>query len=612
MIICQCHEVAKLFGGNLIFEHISLEIHEGDRIGIVGRNGSGKTTLFQLLAGVEQPDQGAVHLKKGASVGYLAQIPHYPSGTTVRTVLETAFSATKALEQRMKEIEKQMAAQDGKLALLLEEYGQLQDRFSFLGGYEMESKLASISNGIGITTLLDQNFTSLSGGEQTKVCLAHMLLLNPALLLLDEPTNHLDIEAVEWLEAFLKEYKGTVVIISHDRFFLDAIVTKIVDLEDGELHVYHGNYSVFVKEKQERLLREFQEYEEQQKKIKKMKERIKQLREWANQGDNPKLHRKAQNMERALERMVKLKRPILERKAMNLHFQEGERSGKDVVLMENVSKAFDEQLLFQELTMHVQYQERVAIVGRNGSGKSTLLQLLLGNEQPDTGSVRLGAGVKLGYLSQHLPGNAKASVIDTFRDHVSVTEGEARHILARFLFYGYDVFKRSDQLSGGERMRLRLAQLMYQDVNVLLLDEPTNHLDIESREVLEEALEDFTGTIIAVSHDRYFLNKLFPITYWIERQQLYSFVGAYDWARQKLREMPPPIEEKVAKRQPQRPAAPKSSTTDAIEAELVAIEEALLALHEKMATQEEWPELMKLQAEVDRYEQRQAQLYEQL
>jgi ATP-binding cassette subfamily F protein 3 len=562
MIITQIHDITKSFGGNIIFENLSVEIHEKDRIGLVGRNGSGKTTLFQLLAGVEAPDSGMIHIKKGLRVGYLAQIPVFPAGTTVQEVLETAFSEVKQLERNMKRLEEQMGSETEQLEKLLEEYGKVQERYLFLGGYEVEAQLAKVCNGLQITSLLPQVFAMLSGGEQTKVCLALMLLQNPDLLLLDEPTNHLDIGAVEWLEQFLQEYSGTIAIISHDRYFLDAVVTKIIDLEDGELHVYHTNYSGFVKEKQERLLLEFQAYEEQQKKIKKMKEAIKRLREWANQANPPNegLHRRARNMERALERMEKLKRPILEHKKMGLAFRQGERSGKDVVRVEGVTKSFGDKTLFYDATLHLQFQERAAIVGQNGSGKTTLVKMLLGEETIDAGKIQLGGSVKVGYLSQHLPGSTNNTVLEAFREQVSVTEGEARHILAGFLFYGFSVFKKTNQLSGGERMRLRLAQLMHQDVNFLILDEPTNHLDIESREVLEEALENYEGTILAISHDRYFLNKLFDKTYWIQNGALHGFAGNYEWARKKLAERMP-VEEKIVV--PKRVVKVKEASTDA-------------------------------------------------
>lgn len=540
MTICSVNNVTKSFGGNIIFENISLEIKNGERVGLVGRNGSGKTTIFQLLTGMESLDAGAIHIKKGTRIGHVAQIPKFDESMTVYEVLSSAFKIEKELEREMRTLEKHMAEEQESSVLqkLMERYGIIQEKFAFLGGYEIEANIMKVANGLQVTELFHRSFLELSGGEQTKVSLAYMLLQKPDLLLLDEPTNHLDLFAVEWLEQFLKEYNGTVMVISHDRYFLDEVVKKIFDLEDGEIHVYHTNYSQFVEEKEERLLQEFQAYQEQQKKIKKMKEAIKRLREWANQANPPNegLHKRARSMERALERMEKLKKPILERKQMGLQFEGQERSGKDVVVMKEVSKRFAEHLLFNEANLHVRFQERAPIVGRNGTGKTTLLKLLLEEIEPDAGEIRIGSSVKIGYLSQHAYGNMKSNVLEAFRECVAVTEGEARHILAKFLFYGPAVFKKVTQLSGGEKMRLRLAQLMYQDINFLILDEPTNHLDIESREVLEEALEQYNGTILAVSHDRYFLNKLFEKTYWIDECKLFEFAGNYAWARQKWEE----------------------------------------------------------------------------
>lgn len=552
MTICSVNNVTKSFGGNIIFENISLEIKNGERVGLVGRNGSGKTTIFGLLTGMESLDTGAIHMKKGTRIGHVAQIPKFDEAMTVYDVLSSAFKVEKELEKEMHALEKNMAEEQEQSSLqkLMERYGVIQEKFAFLGGYEIEANIMKVANGLQVTNLFSRVFTELSGGEQTKVSLAYMLLQKPDLLLLDEPTNHLDLFAVEWLEQFLKEYNGTVMVISHDRYFLDEVVTKIFDLEDGAIHVYHTNYSQFVEEKEGRLLQEFQAYQEQQKKIKKMKEAIKRLREWANQANPPNegLHKRARNMERALERIEKLKRPILERKQMGLQFEGQERSGKDVVVMKEVSKGFAGRPLFEQANLHVRFQERAAIVGRNGTGKTTLLKLLLKEMEPEAGAIRVGSSVKIGYLSQHTYENMKSNVLEAFRENVTVTEGEARHILAKFLFYGPAVFKKVTQLSGGEKMRLRLAQLMYQDINFLILDEPTNHLDIESREVLEEALEQYNGTILAVSHDRYFLNKLFEKTYWIDECKLFEFAGNYAWARQKWEEK---LEKQVIKQKRQ-------------------------------------------------------------
>ncbi|MGG3401980.1 ABC transporter ATP-binding protein [Bacillus cereus] len=622
MTICSVNNVTKSFGGNIIFENISLEIKNGERVGLVGRNGSGKTTIFQLLTGIESLDAGAIHMKKGTRIGHVAQIPKFDESMTVYEVLSSAFKIEKELEREMRTLEKHMAEEQETSVLqkLMERYGIIQEKFAFLGGYEIEANIMKVANGLQVTELFPRSFVEISGGEQTKVSLAYMLLQKPDLLLLDEPTNHLDLFAVEWLEQFLKEYNGTVVVISHDRYFLDEVVTKIFDLEDGEIHVYHTNYSRFVEEKEERLLQEFQAYQEQQKKIKKMKEAIKRLREWANQANPPNegLHKRARSMERALERMEKLKKPILERKQMGLQFEGQERSGKDVVVMKEVSKGFAEHLLFNEANLHVRFQERAAIVGRNGTGKTTLLKLLLLEEiEPDAGEIRIGSSVKIGYLSQHAYGNMKSNVLEAFRECVAVTEGEARHILAKFLFYGPAVFKKVTQLSGGEKMRLRLAQLMYQDINFLILDEPTNHLDIESREVLEEALEQYNGTILAVSHDRYFLNKLFEKTYWIDERKLFEFAGNYAWARQKWEER---LETQVIKQQRQGrksieivPVKKKEvRNIEEIETELMHVEEDIYTLEYKMEQVVDVEMLEQLYEEKKKKELLRAELYNEL
>ncbi|EEL84128.1 ABC transporter ATP-binding protein uup [Bacillus cereus AH1271] len=621
MTICSVNNVTKSFGGNIIFENISLEVKNGERVGLVGRNGSGKTTIFQLLTGMESLDAGAIHMKKGTCIGHVAQIPKFDEDMTVYDVLSSAFKAEKELEREMRTLEKNMAEEREPSALqkLMERYGVIQEKFAFLGGYEIEANLMKVANGLQVTELFPRLFLELSGGEQTKISLAYMLLQKPDLLLLDEPTNHLDLFAVEWLEQFLKEYNGTVMVISHDRYFLDEVVTKIFDLEDGEIHVYHTNYSQFVEEKEERLLQEFQAYQEQQKKIKKMKEAIKRLREWANQANPPNegLHKRARSMERALERIEKLKKPILERKQMGLQFEGQERSGKDVVVMKEVSKGFAGHPLFNEANLHVRFQERAAIVGRNGTGKTTLLKLLLEEIEPDAGEIRIGSSVKIGYLSQHAYGNVKSNVLEAFREYVAVTEGEARHILAKFLFYGPAVFKKVTQLSGGEKMRLRLAQLMYQDINFLILDEPTNHLDIESREVLEEALEQYNGTILAVSHDRYFLNKLFEKTYWIDEHKLFEFAGNYAWARQKWEEK---LETQVIKQQRQgrkrieiAPIKKKEvRNVEEIETELMRVEEDIYKLECKMEHVVDVEMLEQLYEEKTKQELLRAELYNEL
>jgi ATP-binding cassette, subfamily F, member 3 len=623
MIICVLDRVSKTFGGNKLFENISMEMNEGQRIGLVGRNGTGKTTIFKLITKIEHADEGNVYVKKGLKIGYLAQVPTFVDEYTVLDVLYTAFSQVRELEQKLRLLEGKMATtqDERQLQKQMDEYGAIQEQFAFQGGYEMEADIQKIVNGLNITPLLHQSFMSLSGGEQTKVGLALILLQKPDLLLLDEPTNHLDIHAVEWLEQFLKEYNGSVIVISHDRYFLDEVVTKIIDAEDGELHAYNTNYSNFVKEKEERLLQEFHMYQEQQKKIKKMKEAIKRLREWANQATPPNadLHRRAKSMQKALDRMEKIKRPMIEPSKIGLEFEAKDRSGKDVCTFIDVAKSFSEKQLFEDVNLTVHYQDRIAFVGKNGTGKSTLLKMILQEIEPDSGLVKVGSNVQIGYLSQHVfTMNVNETVLEAFRDQVAVAEGEARHILAKFLFYGPDVFKKVTSLSGGEKMRLRLAQLMYQKINFLILDEPTNHLDIDSREVLEEALEDFQGTILAVSHDRYLLNKLFTKTVWLTNQQLHKFEGNYSWAKEKLQMTVVEILEETnvaekqqshkSKKQPEK----LTYSIGGLESELEKIEEELFQLEQQMLHTEDISSLQEMNEEKLEKERRRESLYAKL
>ncbi|MCM3090553.1 MULTISPECIES: ribosomal protection-like ABC-F family protein [unclassified Cytobacillus] len=622
MIACSAQQVGKIYGGSTVFENISFEIHERDRVGLTGRNGSGKTTLFKLLAGAEDPDAGKIHWRKGYEIGYLAQIPDYPAGMKAIDVLKTAFTYLLEMEITMKKMEQQMADEtiSDQLSKLIGEYGELQDQFALNNGYEMDSQIDRISNGLDISSLLNKDFSILSGGEKTKVCLAHMLLKSPNLLLLDEPTNHLDIKAVEWLADFVKNYEGTVVLISHDRYFLDETASRILDLEDGEITLYQTNYSGFVKEKEERLMREFQQYEEQQKKIKKMKEAIKRLREWANQCTPPNagLHKRASSMEKALHRMEKLDRPVLNRKKMNIDLEASERSGKEVVLMKEVSKSFGSRHLFQNVSIHIQYRDRTAIVGDNGTGKSTLVKMMLGELEPDAGEIRIGSNLKVGYLSQHVFTNEDdQSVIDAFREGLAVTEGEARHILAGFLFYGYTVFRKVSQLSGGEKMRLRLAQLMHRDINFLILDEPTNHLDIESREVLEEVLEEFNGTILAVSHDRYFINRIFSKIYWIDQKELHYYEGNYDRARKKMDEkwkadidVPAVKKAKIAAVLPEK--KDKVQVTEELEYAIEQLETTLMKLETVLESEMDLEKLQTLYKEKEELEKKREELYGKL
>ncbi|GGH86172.1 ATPase subunit of ABC transporter with duplicated ATPase domains [Pullulanibacillus pueri] len=539
MMICSVNRVKKNIAGQMIFNDLSIEIREGERLAFVGPNGCGKTTLMKMIVGTENCDQGNIAIKRGARIGYLEQIPKFEEGRTVSECLKKAFQPLLELEVEMKKLEQQMATEGDpeRLNKVIGHYGELQQHYEEQGGYLIEAKINQVAQGLGIIGHLELPFERLSGGEQTKVGLAALLLTNPDLLLLDEPTNHLDMEAIEWLEDWLVQSENTVVMTSHDRQFLDKVVTKIYDLDDEEALPYHGNYSDYIVEREKRLLLAFAHYEEQQKKIKKMKATIKRLKEWGNRAKPPnaKFHRQAKSMEKALEKMEKLDRPQLEEDKMALSFQAEGRSGKDVIKLENLSFAYDNRApLFVGVNLHLRYQERAAIIGPNGAGKSTLLKLILGELQPTEGRMNRGTQLNIGYLSQKtFEGRQDQRLIEAFREHVPVSEAEARHLLAQFLFYGADVFKKVQDLSGGERMRLRLAQFMHQDINLLILDEPTNHLDIPAREALEDALSAFNGTVLAVSHDRWFLNHCFHKIYYLDNQTMISYPGNYDYVKEK-------------------------------------------------------------------------------
>ncbi|MEK5231440.1 ABC-F type ribosomal protection protein [Lysinibacillus sp. FSL K6-0232] len=580
----KAEQLQKIIGGNVLFENLQLEVNSGEHVAIVGVNGSGKTTLLQLLAGIDTPDKGRIIKSKEATIGYLHQIPHYLEHS-VREVLEEAFAELYILKEKMTRLEQEM--QSMVTDKILVQYGQIQEQFMLQGGYEVEAQLAMIANGLELTAMLEQPFSSLSGGEKTKVMLGQILLKKPSILLLDEPTNHLDMHAIEWLEQYVRHFEGIVIVVSHDRHFMNQVAHKIIELEDGEAFTYNGHYDAFVAQKEAKIEQQFASYEEQQKKIKKMQEAIKRLKQWANEANPPNaaMHRRAKSMEKALARIQRVKKPVTKKK-MNLALTMAERSGKEVMQLEGICHGF-EQPLFQDSQLAIYFGERVAIVGSNGCGKSTLLKIMLGEITPNQGICSIGSNVKFGYLSQQFEHkNPTIRLIDAFRESVAVSEAEARHILAQFLFYGYDVFKKVKDLSGGEKMRLRLAQLMHEDINVLILDEPTNHLDIEAREVLEDTLESFEGTIIGVSHDRYFLQKIFTKTAWIEEQRITVFEGDYEWARHKRLELMQQVTEPepVKKRSSMKKELPIEQQIEKLEAKL---QEPALAQEQRQKLQQQ-------------------------
>lgn len=539
MIEVALNGIEKYYGANKVLDRITFEAHQGDRMGVLGRNGSGKTTIFKIISGMENYEGGILSIRKGATIGYLDQIPSYPEDYRVIDVLNDAFKELFKLKEEMEKLEGKMVnASQEELDKIINKYGKLQIEFESKNGYSIEEKLSKICTGLKINKDFEgRKFNCLSGGEKTTVILGKILLQNPDILLLDEPTNHLDIESVEWLEGFLREYSGTVIVISHDRYFLDSTVNKIIKIEKGRAELFLGNYSYYVQEKERRIMKALEEYKIQQKKINEMEEAIKRFKDWGARGDNEMMFKKAKNMRKRIEKMEKIERPIIDNKGMDLKFSIENRSGRDVIIIEGLEKSFDDTPLLKDLDFQVKYGEKIALLGKNGCGKTTLFNILLGRLQADKGRVKLGANVKIGYLEQNIEfKNEDISILETFREAHPVSEGEARAILARFLFYSEDVFKKVNNISGGEKVRLKLCILMHQDINLLLLDEPTNHLDIKSREMLEEALLHFDGTILFISHDRYFINKIAEKIAEIKDRKIISYPGNYDYYIRKRQE----------------------------------------------------------------------------
>ncbi|WP_312908651.1 ribosomal protection-like ABC-F family protein [Tissierella praeacuta] len=536
MIEISLNDVEKYYGAEQVLKDITFQVLKGEKVGIVGRNGTGKTTLFKVIAGMESYDRGLITISKGSQIGYLEQMTNYQDEFRVIDVLKIAFHNEFKILSSLRELEEKMSYVAGnRLESIIKKYGELQNLFESKGGYEIEEKLNKVCKGLGLNEkILNTKFKDLSGGEKTTILLGKVLLEEPDILLLDEPTNHLDMDSIDWLESFLLEYKGTVIIISHDRYFLDNIVNKVIEIERGKVNVFIGNYSSYIREKEKVYLEELKRYENQQKKIKSMEESIKRLKDWANRGDNEKMFKRAFSMEKRLEKMEKVDRPIIDNDTMKLDFSIQNRSGQDVIIVEGLYKKIGNKVLFKNLNYSIKYGERVAMIGQNGSGKTTLIKTILGETFADKGEIKIGANVKIGYLQQNIYfNNEDMTILDTFREENICSEGDARSILSRFLFYGEDVFKRVKYLSGGERARLRLCQLMYKDVNTLILDEPTNHLDIMSREMLEETLLKFKGTIIFISHDRYFINRIANKVVELSHGKLISYLGNYDYFREK-------------------------------------------------------------------------------
>ena len=535
MIEIAMNNAKRNFGFKNVLDGFDLEATTGERIALIGPNGCGKTTIFKIIAGEEKLDSGMVTTRKGASIGLLSQIPPKVSDDyTVRDLLLKDFQKLFEVERKMRECEQKLATASPKdMDYLLSAYGKLQDYFQNMGGYEIDEKVSKICNGFKISDdMLDRAFNTLSGGEKTIVNLASLIISNPDILLLDEPTNHLDIDTLEWFEQFLANYKGTVIISSHDRYFLDKVATKTIFIDKGKDDVYHGNYTYYLQESERRALAEFEEY--QQKQIEAMKNTVKKLREWGTQGDNPRFFRRAACIEKRLEKMEMLDRPDT-KKTLPLDFEVKGRSGKDVLVVDDLGLMAGDKVLLDGAEMSVRYGEKVCLMGKNGTGKSTFIKALLDptSDYVCQGEIKLGSQVSIGYIPQEIHfEDDNATILEVSRKSFTGSETQLRASLAKFLFYGENVFKRVGTLSGGEKVRLKLFELIQKKANLLILDEPTNHIDIDTKEMLEEALSEYAGTLLFISHDRYFINQLAERIENIEDCQFVNYLGNYDYYKE--------------------------------------------------------------------------------
>ena len=546
MVDIQVKNLTKFFviGENLL-EGLSFEVQEGECVAILGRNGCGKSTLFKILTGEMDYDDGEVYVNPHKRIGLISQIPKFPAGYTVEDVLRSAFAPLKAMKRKMEALEAAMA--QGVTDDQLREYDRLVAAFESGGGYDMDVEVDKISNGLGITAAQrEQLFDSLSGGEKTRANLARLLLEKTDILLLDEPTNHLDLNSVEWLEGYINAFKGTVLTISHDRYFLDTVADRIIEIVDGHAEFYSGNYSFYIDEKQARFNLQLKQYEQEQAKLKQLGYTVERMKGWGI--NNRTLYRRAMSIQHRMERIKKTEKPKTE-KTMKATFGEKDFSGDVVFEMKRVAKGFDDRTLFSDVELTVEGGERIALLGDNGTGKTTFIKCLLGEEDCE-GKIKFGPTVKWGYLPQTIRfAHPERTLYDTMLYEKNCTPQTARDRLGAFLFQGEDVFKTVGNLSGGEQSRLRLCMLMDEKINLLILDEPTNHLDIASREWVEAAIEEFEGVLLFVSHDRYFIEKFAERIWHLEDGKIRDFKCGYSKYRSIL-------DHEAAARQPVA-AAPK-------------------------------------------------------
>jgi len=584
MVDISVKNLTKFFviGENLL-ENLSFEIQEGECVAILGRNGCGKTTLFNIITGEMDYDEGEVYVNPNKRLGLISQIPKFPIGFTVEDVLRSAFATILSVKRRMEALEKEMTL--GATQEQLHEYDNLTNRFQSGGGYSMDVEVDKICNGLGISEQQrSQEFDSLSGGEKTRVNLARLLLEKTDILLLDEPTNHLDLHSVEWLEAYINSFKGTVLVISHDRYFLDQVAHRVIEITDGHCEFYSGNYSFYITEKQARFDLQLKQYEQEQAKLKQLGYTVERMKGWGI--NNRTLYRRAMSIQHRMERIRKTEKPKTE-KTMKASFGEKDFSGDVVFKMKGVSKAFGQRSLFSDVNLNVEGGERIAILGDNGTGKSTFIKCLLGDE-PCAGKIQFGPTVKSGYLPQVIHfSHPERSLYDTMLYEKNCTPQEARDRLGQFLFQGEDVFKVVGNLSGGEQSRLRLCMLMDEKINLLILDEPTNHLDIASREWIEAAIEEFEGALLFVSHDRYFIEKFAERIWVLEDGGIRDFPCGYQkyrsiLAHEEAVKAPAVTEPKVKKEKPKGGTKETEKLIRRLEREIEKQEQLIAQLDSKI------------------------------
>lgn len=541
MIILSCNNLTKSFGVESILENISFTVNEGDKIGVIGVNGTGKTTLFKIISGIYGYDSGEIYTSKDCEIGYLEQNTNFYSDNTIFTEVLEVFSDLIKMEEDLRKMECEISDKSSEtnspdLQKLMDNYSHKLELFQNSNGYGYKSEAKGVLKGLGFNDdELEKPIKILSGGEKTRVLLAKLLLKKPTLLLLDEPTNHLDSDALEWLELFLKQYKGTVILISHDRYFLDQSVNRIFEIHNKKLKAYNGNYSYYVEKSAIDKEIERKTYEDQQKEIKKQEESIERLKAYGRE----KHLKRARSKEKALSKIEVLDKPDGERKRAKIKFIPAVESGNDVLAVRDVEMSFPDKVLFKDLNLDIYRGEKVALIGPNGAGKSTLFKIIMNELEPIQGEVKFGTNVNTAYFHQEQKTlNLDNTVIDEIWDaNPHLTQTEVRNMLGAFLFENEDVFKRISSLSGGERARVAILKLILSQSNFLLLDEPTNHLDIDSKEVLEEALVNYTGTIFTISHDRYFLNKVADKILVLDENGVTEYLGNYDYYIEKKRQL---------------------------------------------------------------------------